>query len=40
MAEEKTVIQMFHAAEKYTHHLGKVENVEGTGNKCVGCKEV
>lgn len=24
--------------EKYTHHLGKVENAEGTGNKCVVCK--
>lgn len=29
MTEEKTIIQMFHAAGKYTHHLGKMLKAQG-----------
>lgn len=38
MTTDNPFIKIFHAVEKYMHHLGKGKKCEGMGNKSVVCK--
>lgn len=38
MTRDNPFIKIFHAVEKYMHHLGKGKKCEGMGNKSVVCK--